>query len=380
MERQLIIIANELRFINAFLINHISIALEVGFEVEVVTNVPKHQLQEITRWNKQNAEHFNNKVNFHHLIIPRNPMNVLGVLRAANKVKKILKEKQMNLVHAHTPAGGVVARLVALLSSNPSLKVVYSAHGFHFYRGANLFSWMFFYPVERFLSRVTDLLITTNQEDYLLAKGKFHCEVVKINGIGLDNEDCHKPLTKLPTNKKELVNIISVGELNKNKNHQLVLKALSHLNDVQWRYKILGEGPLRNTLISHANKLGIDEQVEFLGHVSNVHEHLNETDIFIMPSLREGLPVAMMEAMCSPSLIIASNIRGIVDLLDHGQGGYLFDPTNVDSLKNTLELALSQRDDWSKYKSHNKEHIKLFSNEVILLNLKKIYLGFYNQA
>lgn len=234
--------------------------------------------------------------------ITRSPYRFSNII-ALKRLEKIINNEKYDIVHCHTPMGGVIGRLAARKARKHNTKVIYTAHGFHFFKGAPVINWLLYYPIEKFLSKYTDVLITINEEDYQRAKNFKAKRVEYIPGIGVDTSKfCNAVVDK--DKKREDLSIpkdafvaVSVGELNKNKNHQTAIKAIAKLNNSHIYYIICGRGANEKKLLGLAKKLGIDERIKLLGKRNDVLEILKASDLFIFPSLREGLSVALMEAM-----------------------------------------------------------------------------------
>ena len=249
---------------------------------------------------------------------------------AYGQLRDLFSKENFDLVHTHTPVGGVLTRLAARDSRKAGTKVVYTAHGFHFYEGAPLINWALWYPVERVMSRFTDVLITINDEDYKRAKKFAHCAVAYMLGVGIDlakfNKDCdcsdiRNALGFEPSDRF----ILAVGDLIKRKNHQCIIRALSFLDDT-YKLVICGTGVERDALIQLTQELGLESRVEFLGFRRDVPELMKAADVLTFPSIHEGLPVTVMEAMASGLPVIASRIRGICpDLIQNGKNGIVLD-------------------------------------------------------
>ena len=380
----------------------------------------------------------------HNLSIERSPFR-LGNLKTYFELKSILRKEKFDIIHGHTPMGGMLARfcgskyrqksifetennISADSAKSPYTRIIYTAHGFHFYKEASLINWFLYYPIEKFLSRYTDDLITINHEDYGLAKRKMKAKHVHyVPGVGVNtnkflsfgdlqsaNDDMNAislPSQLRVSKRKEFgipedaTVLISVGELNKNKNHGVVIKALAQLknndfdnndehchsesqvnnnnNTDNLYYVICGSGTLHNDLRTLAQKLHIQDRVLFLGQRDDIAELLNMSDIFIFPSLREGLPVSLMEAMASGLPCIASSIRGNVDLIAHEKGGLLIKTeksstaTNSNPVSGYANAIKSLIDDESLRKrlgKHNQDVVKQFDINVVMKQMQEIYL------
>lgn len=265
-------------------------------------------------------------------------------IKAYKQLKKLIQENNYDIIHCHTPVAGVLTRLAARKNKNTT--VIYTAHGFHFFKGAPLLNWLIYYPVERFCARFTDKLITINKEDYERAKRfslRKNGKVYYVPGIGINLEKIQNLKVDVKQKKKELgilentSILLSVGELNKNKNHETVLQALSKLKDKNFIYLICGRGVLKEYLERKIQELRLENKAKLLGYRRDVIEILKTADLFIFPSKREGLPVSVIEAMAAGLHIIASNVRGNRDLIDKEN---LFEPEDVVTLTSLIEKQL----------------------------------------
>ena len=261
----------------------------------------------------------------------RNPFKPVN-FKAYINLKKVINEGNYDIIHCHTPVGAMLTRLAAADARKKGSIVFYTAHGFHFYRGAPAINWLAYYPVEKWLAKKTDVLITINKEDYERAKAKFKTPRIEyVPGVGIDvNKFSRLPYDR-SEKRKELglkdsdFVLLSVGELIERKNHRTViqslaeLKAFGKLNNVQ--YLICGIGILNEDLKQLAVDLGVADHVHFLGYRNDVSAICNCSDVFVFMSLQEGLPVALMEAMACGLPAICSKIRGNTDLIkDHTNG------------------------------------------------------------
>lgn len=307
-----------------------------------------------------------------HIDFERSPFSLKNI-KAYKQLLALMRQNHYDIVHCNTPMGGVVGRLAAHKAKIPY--VIYQAHGFHFYKGAPLFNWLCYYPVERFLAHYTDLLITINQEDYQAAKKFAAKKVVLINGVGIDITTFTPSSDKNPTLRKKLgipkdaFVLLSVGELNKNKNHQIVLEALHELKTPNIYYVLCGIGPLETEYKQLIQKYNIEKQVLFVGFIQDIKQYYQMADAIINPSLREGLPAVVMEAMACKIPILASKIRGHIDLLPNRK--LLFDPHNLDEITQCLKGVFWQKS--IQETERNFEHLKKFSINEIVPQMESMY-------
>lgn len=312
--------------------------------------------------------------------IPRRIMAVGSIIKSYRILKKLSRKNGYDILHCHSPIGGAVARMAVRRERKRGMtKTVYTAHGFHFYRGAPKKSWLLYYPVEKFCSRFTDVLITINGEDYELAKRKMRCGRVEyVPGVGVDESELSARFTDAASKRKqfgipgEAPVILSVGELNANKNHESALRAFADLGNTDAHYVIAGKGELFKKLVCLSRELGIEDRVHLLGYREDVKDIYRIADVFLHLSFREGLPVSVIEAMASGLPIVASRIRGNVDLVEDG-GGILVSADDVDGAADAIERLLSSRKMRDEMSAYNKEAAKKYSVENVVGLLEKIY-------
>lgn len=276
----------------------------------------------------------------HELPIQRSPFRFKN-MKAYRQLYELVERHRFQLIHCHTPMGGALARLAARKARHEQqTQVIYTAHGFHFFRGGSFMNWFMYYPLEKWLSRYTDCLITINEEDYELAKRhRFKAKrIERVHGVGVSmaryqrhNEaEVQKLRARFGFTEDQFL-LIYTAELNKNKNQQLFIRMMAQLIHYapQARLVLVGDGPLRRRYEQLAKSLGVSEFVHFLGYRNDVHELLAMCDVAVSASLREGLPVSMMEAMCSRLPIVATSIRGHRELISDGRNGYLIAPHHI---------------------------------------------------
>jgi glycosyltransferase EpsD len=315
----------------------------------------------------------------HDIPIRRTPFSTYNI-KAFLQLKRIVEREGFDVIHGHTPMGGILARLCGKKQRKRGTRVLYTAHGFHFYKGAPLINWLVYYPIEKWLSRHTDTLVTINREDYALAKRKMKAkEIVYIPGVGLDvnkffvtNVDKDELRRELFVPPLAMV-ILSVGELNKNKNHEMVIRTLSKLNDPNLHYYIAGTGKMRNYLESLAKSLGIGGNVHFLGFVADTGKLYASADIFLFPSLREGLPVSLMEAMSAGLPCVVSNIRGNMDLIEHGKGGYLCCNKNAEDYIGAIKILAADPGLRKNMGQYNRAAVKKYDINAVMPQTFKLY-------
>lgn len=338
--KRMLMLASVASMIDQFNMPNIELLQEMGYEVHVACNFEKgstctdEKVLELKKKLKQLH------VVFFQIDFERNVMKLNQDLKAYKQVLKLARKYHYTFIHCHSPIGGVVGRLVG---HKTNTKVIYTAHGFHFYKGAPVQNWLIYYPIEKFLSRYTDILITINKEDYQRAKKKFDAKKVEyVPGVGINIKKFQDVKINREKKRRELgiktedTVLISVGELNKNKNHEVIIKALAKLQTPTIQYLLVGKGSLKEYLAEMAKNIGVGEQVHFLGFRNDVAELYKTADIFVFPSKREGLSVALMEALASGLPVVASRIRGNEDLIYPAINGELVETMQVDKWSKSI--------------------------------------------
>ena len=305
--------------------------------------------------------------------------------QAYKMLKKIIDEGNFDIIHCHTPVGAMIARLAALSARKKGTKVIYTAHGFHFFKGAPLMNWLLFYPAEWLLAPVTDVLITINQEDYARARKHLRARRIEyVPGVGI-NTGKFRELTVDRDAKRQSLGygaqdflLLTVAEMTPNKNHITILKALALLKERgeldNIHYLICGRGEMWASLEESAGALGISDHVNFLGYRRDVPELYKASDLFLFVTLREGLSVALMEAMSSGIPIICARIRGNTDLIDEQVSGIFSENTPEAVAEHILQMYR----DPEKRKALGRaasEKVLLFDEKNVLQQVKEIYLS-----
>lgn len=362
-------------FVPQFEMNDVKILQENGYTVHYASDFdnPVYRIDQ----KELNAK----GLILHHIDIRKSPFRLKDNMKAFLQLRKIMKEEQIGLVHCHNPMGGVVGRLAAGFSGQRPY-VIYTAHGFHFYEGAPWKNWLLFYTAEKFLARFTDRLITINKEDYERAK-KFRLRknggVERIPGVGVDIIKFREKEELRQSRRKELkipengFHIVSVGELNDNKNHEIILEAIKRIDRRDIYYSICGKGNARERLYELIRKYQLSGQVQLLGYRTDISDILQSADCFAFPSKREGLGIAAIEAMACGIPLIASDNRGTREYMQYGRNGIICHTRNPEEfaraicqLKNAPELR-------KKMTQNCRETAKKFSIEATDKIMRRIY-------
>lgn len=379
--KRVILVASVASMIDQFNRNNIQLLKELGYEIHVACNFEVGNNTSDEKVQSFRRELEKQGICCYQLPIPRKIYDIYGIMKSYFQLKKIVGGNFYTMVHCHTPIGGAVARMACKKSRKSGTKVIYTAHGFHFYKGAPIINWCMFYPVEIWCSKYTDAILTMNEEDYKMARNNmFAKNVYKIHGIGLDtqkfasksgNRETILREMKIPPDSSIL---LSVGEVNKNKNHITIIKALKHLERDNTYYLICGKGQAGIEKLSEAAKeMGVSEKVRFMGFCENVSDFYSLADVFIFPSQREGLSVALMEAMSKGLPIVASDIRGNHDLIQDGVNGILVETMNEEGYKNAIQKLLNDNELRASMARKNIERIKEYDKNQVIEETRKIY-------
>ncbi|SDB30117.1 glycosyltransferase [Eubacterium oxidoreducens] len=339
MKRALVVTTTS-GFMPQFELNNVRLLQEAGYQVHYATNfgVPIYESRDETLSRMG--------VVLHPISIEKNPFRIRKNMWAYKELVRIIFREHIDVVHCHNPNGGVLARLAAKKSKrNPY--VLYTAHGFHFFKGAPWKNWLFYYPVEKYLARYTDVLITINQEDYNLAKSftyKAGGGPRQIPGVGVDTARFYPPTKTQRCQAREQLEIpkgafhlVSVGELNENKNHRVVIEAIARLGLKDIYYSICGEGPVREKLEKLIEAKGLQKQVFLRGYCTQIDKVLWSADAFVFPSYREGLGMAALEAMACGVAMIAADNRGSREYLSQESNGIVCAPQKAEEFARAIK-------------------------------------------
>lgn len=299
---------------------------------------------------------------------------------AYKNLSQVVETENVEVIHCNTPVGGMVGRFVG--KKYHVNKVIYTAHGFHFFKGAPLFNRTVLKFAERIMAHWTDAIITMNEEDYQSAlkfKLRKGGKVYKVHGVGINLDDFRDIQVDYKTKRAELglkdtdIVCISAGDLVSRKNYGIAIETLAKIKNSNVHYLICGVGPKKEELEKLANEKGISDRVHFLGFRSDVKELMKVSDIFLFTTLQEGMPRSMMEAMACGLPCIASKIRGNVDLLDEGKGGYLREASNSEEMAHCLRCLVEDSNLRKKMSEHNLKTIKRFDVKVVKKEIEQIY-------
>lgn len=366
--KKVLFVATVTRHINAFHIPYLKRFKEQGYEVDVASRGE----EKIEYCDK----HFD-------LPFERFPLKTNNI-KAYKELKKIINDNHYDIIHCHTPVGGVLARLAARKERKKGTKVLYTAHGFHFYKGAPLLNWLIYYPIEKIMAHYTDCLITIVNEDFEFAKKHLKAKEIKhINGIGMNTKRFTEEITEEQKSKlrKELrisekdIIFSYVAELNKNKNQILLIKTIEKLIKENENIKLLliGDGTYMEKYKNEVEKRELQNNVIFLGKRKDIPEILSITNIYVASSKREGLPLNIMEAMYVGLPVIATNNRGHKELIENEEIGVLLEKNTVKEMTSKIKELLQNFEERKELGKCAKKIVQKYTIENVKEEMKKVY-------
>lgn len=383
---KVLMLASIAPMIEAFNQKHIQTLQSIGHDVHVAANftdeAPKaHQRNQ--QFKKQLSKQ---NIPVYELPISRNPFSKDN-FAAYRRIKQLLEKEQYDMIHCHSPIGGVLTRLAAGQSRKKGTAVLYTAHGFHFFKGAPRKNWLLYYPIEKLLSKRTDCLITINTEDYTHALEKnFSMQTMKlVNGVGIDlnkfsptSDEKRKTLRKQYGYNNDDFLLIYVGELISRKNQQHALNIAHHLSANMPQIKLLlaGDGEDEIALAERIQKLKLQNKVELLGFRTDITELMSLSDIAISTSKQEGLPVNVMEAMGVGLSLVVTDCRGNRDLVNNGLNGYVVQQDNVKAFSEKIEVLAQHKPLRDKFSQYSTLFIRQYGDQEVQKEMKQIYTQF----
>lgn len=368
-------------FVPQFEMSNVAILKELGYEIHYASNFNNPS------YGTDNRRLEGTGIICHQVDFERSPFNKKN-WQAYKQLVKIMKDENIDLVHCHTPMGSVLARLAAKKCGIKD--VLYTAHGFHFFKGASIKNWLIYYPVERFLSGYTDTQVCINMEDFYNAK-KFKARNVEyIAGVGIDTKGIKEKSNITSGEKEELRKelkladtdrvLITAGEMIERKNQKFLLEVVKKIKEKESSVKLIvcGHGRLENSLKLKTKELGIEDNVIFTGYRTDIYRILGLSEVFLFSSLQEGLPVAVMEAMAVGLPVVCSKVRGNADLVDNGKGGYVPEQFDVNIWSDLIYSLLMDKNRLKSFGEYNIDKIKEYDKSNVEKEMRRIY-GYYEK-
>lgn len=354
MSKRILITSTDLMMIQ-FLVPHAIYLSENGFDVEIACSDVGGRMEEV-------RQKLNGYVQAIHVVrLVRSPVSPTN-FKGYGDMKKVIDKGNYDIIWTNEPVMGVVTRLAAKNARKNGTKVLYMVHGFHFYDGAPKLNWMIYYPIEKMMASKADVIATVNKEDYKRAQTMNVKRVEYVHGIGINTarltlgEKKNDIRKELGLSENDFI-VLSVGELNKNKNQKTIIEAIHSINDTQIHYILCGKGDQLERLKNIVADYQLEENVHFLGYRTDVVDICSQADVYVMPSFREGLPVASLEAMYCGLPLVTSNIRGLVDVMEDGVSGYLCNPVDVRAFTQSIRILKADMELRKKMAKNNQRKV-----------------------
>lgn len=377
--RRALVLASVASMIDLFNADNINILLNLGYRVDVAANFDSGSITSQERVDEFKQELTDRGIRVYNIPIPRSLSRKKEMLQSYKDIKRLVNRNYYTIVHCHSPIGGVLCRAACRRTRKNGTRVIYTAHGFHFFQGAGVKAWMLYYPAEKICSNFTDVLITINHEDYKAAKRLHAKKTVYVPGIGIHVNEIKNAAADREAKRAEFgldmddFIFMSTGQISVRKNHEIVIRALADIPDPKVKYFIAGFGELQEQLKKLARHLHVDKRVIFAGYRKDIKELLHAADAFVFPSIQEGLPVALMEAMAAGLPVVASRIRGSTDLIEDGTGGYLVNRNDVKGFSRAMKRILESDSHGMGIK--NQERVMQFDTSAVNKRMIRIYSG-----
>lgn len=354
---------------SAFLVPHIETLINAGYEVECAFKIVREPSEELKSLN----------LKMYDIPFERTPFSFSNI-KAFKMLIKLCKENKYDAIHVHTPVASVYGRLLKL--KFPKMKIVYTAHGYHFLKGGSKAGWILYYPTEKIMSFLTDALININKDDYNISKNKFHAKkTYYVPGVGIDLNN-YKILSQTKRDEKRLALNLSkddfiismVADLNFNKNQIQLINAMEILKDKYKNIKVLliGSGEKHDELSEIIKQKALEKNVFLIGQRTDVNELINISNMGTLLSYREGLPRCIMEFMANGKKFLATDIRGSRDLVCNESIGLLVGIGDYKETANIIEKYYLTKDNTTEAIS---EEIYQYKIE----NVNKQILDIFNE-
>ena len=394
--KKILFVATVDSHIRHFHIPYLKYFKDQGYEVHVATSDDEH-------------EKFDYCDNKHKIDFMRSPFKKDNI-KAYKEMLELLENEKFNIIHCHTPTASVITRLAVRklrkgvmrsLYSSKDMQVIYTAHGFHFFKGAPLKYWAIFYNIEKWLSKYTDKLITINSQDFEYAKKFKAKKVYKIEGVGVDASKFNFNMTdKEKASIREELSYITpdfdlkeddtiityVAEFIDRKNQDMIIDIMKN---IVWNTKddnsneqclpekikllLVGTGVNRTKYENKIKDYGLEKNVLITGYRNDVPKILKISDIAISCSKHEGLPFNLVEAQMCGLPIVATDCRGNDEVVEENQTGYLISDFNKEKFENKLLKLCNSKSMRERMGKNAIANSKKFKLSRIIDEMKKIY-------
>ncbi|NEP50504.1 MAG: glycosyltransferase family 4 protein [Moorea sp. SIO3C2] len=320
----------------------------------------------------------------------RNPLDPQNLLLAPRTIQEVIAQKNYDIIHVHTPVAAFITRYALRgLIKQGKPRVIYTAHGFHFYRGGQPLKNALFLTLEKLAGNWTDYLVVINHEDKEAAK-QYNIvppkQIRYMPGIGVDLEYYNfdaTPVAEVMAVYEELgitpenPLFLSVAEFIPRKHHQDILRAFACLERPDVHLALAGDGDEEWTqqMQDLASALGIKPQVHFLGFRRDIPTLIQASIATLLVSEQEGLPRSVMESLCLETPVIGTNIRGTRDLLA-GDCGLLVEVGDIEGIAQAMTWVLDHPEDALAMAKRGRDHMSAYD----LQNILELHEALYSEA
>lgn len=379
MGRKAMMFASVASHVDFFNRDNIAILEQMGYEVTVAANFSEGNAYSADQAYEFMKELYHSGYEVIDVPVPRSMYDIKGMINTIIKLAADMKAKEYDIVHCQSPIGGVLCRIAAMFSRKKGTKVLYFAHGFHFYKGAPAKNWIIFYTAEKLCAKITDCVLTLNKEDYKCAGKHFNTRVEYVPGAGIDLEAINTVIADRAALCNELGIaqdkriILSVNELIERKNCKTAIDAYIMSNPKDAVLLICGNGPLMEELKQYVKDNNMEDRIIFAGFRKDIIKMFKIADIFLFTSKQEGLPVSLMQAMATGLAVLCSDIRGNSDLIQNGKGGYMYNPYDVAGFSRGLDKLLADGCLRTHMGQVNKSRVKKYDKKTVNKKMRDIY-------
>lgn len=361
-------------FLPQFESNHVRLLQDAGCEVHYASNFENP----VYVFDKDELEQ--KGISLHQIDVEKSLIKIRKNFRAIRQLLRVIRENDIDVIHCHNPMGGAVGRIAAYLSKKKPY-VIYTAHGFHFYQGAPVKNWLFFYPAEWVLARMTDMIVTINREDYIRAQKlpvRKEGRVWQIHSVGVDKErfapgdgkDQKRSRLHIPS---EAFHIVTAAELNDNKNQKTVIEAVGSLPQQDIYYSICGKGVRETYLREQIKEKGLEKRVRLLGFRTDMEDILQTADCFAFPSYREGFGVAAVEALLCGVPLVAADNRGTREYAQEGKNAIICRADSVSAFAGAIDRLYRDRELRRKMAGNCRDSALKFTVEEVEKTMREVY-------
>ncbi len=375
-KKKILILSNTASMIVQFNMCNLHILKDLGYQAEVACNFLEGNTCTIEMVNQLKRALDELEIPFHQIDFKRGRSSISKHYIALNQVKKLIKKEKYDVIFCQSTIAGVAGRWYG---KKYHCKVIYIAHGFQFYEGASKIRWAVFYHIEKILSKKTDTLILTNEDDFRLAKKNFGTSDMRfVPGVGLDisSYELEESFNRSTERKKwglasDDYVIFSAGELSERKNHRIIMELIRDLANPSVKYLICGIGPLEDEYKQLIKKWNMEDRIILLGYQKNLKSIYGISDLFVLPSLNEGLPVCLLMSIASKVVSVCSDIRGNHELVRDKR--YLFPPMDKAAIRKCMEYAMKHQEENRRIVENNYINLKRYGRNHVDKLMKQVF-------